>query len=219
MLRIRLHFPWLSLRSTLMYQKYSRFAPYVCVIVFYFNKCNLLEQFLKNRSCAALHKMAKKWKTITLSFKKWHAIKDNWNLWVVYHTAHWKCVCVCGVDRISHSSWKKTSKARLGESGSPRLSLWFSPAFVALVTTNRKTGSVRRLSWERKLLRLLCRPQNDWVLGLFQLLHRRAATAGESEISTDVRSVDLAFCTAAMFDVNVGVKPVFRVFPLHSQSC
>lgn len=42
---------------------HSRFAPQVCVVVFYFNKCNLLEQFFFSKcSCAALHKMAKKMK-------------------------------------------------------------------------------------------------------------------------------------------------------------
>lgn len=34
-------------------------------------------------------------------------------------------MCAC-VDRVSHSFWKKTSKPRLGESGSPRLIVFLS---------------------------------------------------------------------------------------------
>lgn len=65
--------------------------------------------------------------------------------------------------------------------------------FVALVKLNRKTDAESRLSWERKLLWLLCQPQNDWVLGLFQLLHCRAAAACEYEINMEDKSIDTAF--------------------------
>ena len=66
----------------------------------------------------------------------------------------------------------------------------FRCVFVALVTLNRKTDGERRLNWERKLLRLLRWPQNDWVLGLFQLLHCRAASACEYQINLQ-RLIDL----------------------------
>lgn len=43
----------------------------------------------------------------------------------------------------------------------------FRGVLVALVTVNRKTDAQRRLNRQRKLLRLLRHPQNDWILGLF----------------------------------------------------
>lgn len=52
----------------------------------------------------------------------------------------------------------------------------------------------RRLNRERKLLRLLLQPQNDWVLGLLQLLHCRAATTREYQINlADKRMHSLFF--------------------------
>lgn len=50
-----------------------------------------------------------------------------------------------------------------------------------------------RLKWEGKLLRLLRRPQNDWVLGLFQLLHCRAATTCEYEINMGDKWINSIF--------------------------
>lgn len=195
------------------------FQVCMCVVVFYFNKCNLLEQFFKMFLCSIAQDSKKNEISLWVKKKiKWNGIKDNCGIHESFIILLTENVCMRVLTgfrthfgrRLQRLDWEN-----------PAVHVWlcFSPAFVVLVTTNRKTGSVRRLSWERKLLRLLCRPQNDWVLGLFQLLHCRAATAGESAISMDVRSVNLAFCTAAVFDVNVGVKPVFRLFPLYSQSC
>lgn len=110
------------------------------------------------------------------------------------------CVCVC----VCLPYHFERRPQRLGESGCLRL-LRFSPAFAVLVTTSRKTDA------ERKLLRRLCWPQNDWVLGLFQLLHCWAATAGEYENNMDVRSLHPHFCTAAVFDVNAVAKCIFRL--------
>lgn len=85
-------------------------------------------------------------------------------------------------------------------------SISFWPVFVAEVTLNRKTSEERRLSCERKLLWLLCQPQNDRVLGLFQLLHCRAATACEYEINMEIKSFDPIFNIAALFKVEVGIN-------------
>lgn len=54
--------------------------------------------------------------------------------------------------------------------------------FVGLVAAEQEDGQLRRLSRERKLLWLRRQPQYDWVLGLLQLLHRRAATASEYDM-------------------------------------
>lgn len=83
---------------------------------------------------------------------------------------------------------------------------------VALVTLNRKTDEARRLNSERKLLWLLCQPQNDRVLGLFQLLHCRAATACEYELNMEIKSFDPIFNVAALFKVEVGVCRFYIAF-------
>lgn len=87
------------------------------------------------------------------------------------------------------------------------------PVFVTVLTLDRKANAARHLSWERKLLWLLCQPQNDRVLGLFQLLHCRAATACKYEINMEDKQLDTIFsCIAALFKVEVGMNQDLRQF-------
>lgn len=99
--------------------------------------------------------------------------------------------------------WESSSRAnslpRINQSSAPLIG--FRRVFVALVAVNRKRKAGRRLSGERKLLWLLHQPQNDWVLGLFQLLHCWAATACEYDINMEPKMI-------LVFEVEDGTKCV-----------